>query len=424
MNLEKIIEKIEKKLNNLKDNKTDYQISLLYFKGKKFSFETKGLTKVSHEVFMTLSGILQKNGKTASFSITLDEENIDKTLSEIDNVAIVSNQPLVLPESEQKDELSDLTLDLPEPNYKEFENLIPFITKDNISIERTILAENNTIKILWNSKNLRRFQKRNSTYAWASLVKKSSNSSGWGVVAENDNLINSLLKAKKQLLLLENSSPIKTGTYKVLFSPEVALDILEYLTSQLDGYKILSKTSALIGKLGSKIASPKLTIIENPNILPKEKKFIFDGEGLDYKKKFLIFNGELMNYLGDTFTASKLAITPGNKSRFTSCAPVGIYTPPTDSKNEILNSDEVILEVLRIKNVGGINPLANQFSVGAEGILWKAGKIIQPVSQITVAIKFWDLLKNIIAVCDDLNYELGNNIVGSLLVDNVTVAGK
>ena len=71
----------------------------------------------------------------------------------------------------------------------------------------------------------------------------------------------------------------------------------------------------------------------------------------------------------------------------------------------------------------GANTLTGDYSRGAFGYLIENGKIIAPVTEITVASNLKDMLKNIICIGDDFDHR-GNIRTGSILIDNISIGGK
>ena len=60
--------------------------------------------------------------------------------------------------------------------------------------------------------------------------------------------------------------------------------LLGPVISALNGYAIQQKNSFLIDKLGEKVASDKLTIVDDPFIISGFGSRLFDSEGLATKK--------------------------------------------------------------------------------------------------------------------------------------------
>ena len=75
----------------------------------------------------------------------------------------------------------------------------------------------------------------------------------------------------------------------------------------------------------------------------------------------------------------------------------------------------------------GANQISGDFSLLAKGFAVRGGQKAEPVEQITVAGNFFAVLKDIVAVADDLAFGLpGGSLVGSptIWVKALSVAGK
>ena len=75
----------------------------------------------------------------------------------------------------------------------------------------------------------------------------------------------------------------------------------------------------------------------------------------------------------------------------------------------------------------GANAVTGDFSLESKGYLIENGKIVRPVEEITVAGNFYQMMKDIVAVADDLqvNIEDGASCCGapSVLVRGLAIAG-
>ena len=72
----------------------------------------------------------------------------------------------------------------------------------------------------------------------------------------------------------------------------------------------------------------------------------------------------------------------------------------------------------------GANAITGDFSLAAKGFYIKDGKKEYPVEQITVAGNFFDLLKNIKFIGNDLNFPISSVGAPSVIVEGLSVAGK
>ncbi len=70
----------------------------------------------------------------------------------------------------------------------------------------------------------------------------------------------------------------------------------------------------------------------------------------------------------------------------------------------------------------GVNLVTGDYSKGAFGFWVENGKIMHPVEEITIAGNLNSMFKNILAIGKDFDYQ-SNIITGSILIDNITIAG-
>ena len=108
----------------------------------------------------------------------------------------------------------------------------------------------------------------------------------------------------------------KTAQVPVIFDPMVATSILEHIFEGVNGDSVYRGASFLAGKLGQKIASENVTIIDDGTIPGGFGTSPFDGEGIPTRRTVVIEKGVLASYLMNTYTAKKLGLaTTGNASR-------------------------------------------------------------------------------------------------------------
>jgi PmbA protein len=176
------------------------------------------------------------------------------------------------------------------------------------------------------------------------------------------------------------------------------------------------------------VASPLVTVVDDPLIPRAPGSRPFDGDGLACRKNVVVEKGTLKTYLLDTYSGRKL----GRASN--GCAGRGIGgAPHVTSTNFILEKgtskpDEILKGVKRglyvTEMMGfGFNAVTGDFSRGAGGFLIEDGALTQPVTEITVSANFNDLLGRIDAVGDDLDLR-SSTACPTFRVAAMMVAGK
>jgi PmbA protein len=71
----------------------------------------------------------------------------------------------------------------------------------------------------------------------------------------------------------------------------------------------------------------------------------------------------------------------------------------------------------------GLNMVTGDYSRGAAGFWVENGVIVYPVEEITIAGNLADMLKQIVAIGNDV-FMQGSKQVGSILIERMTVAGE
>ena len=185
--------------------------------------------------------------------------------------------------------------------------------------------------------------------------------------------------------------------------------------------------SFLIGKLGTKIGSELLTVVDDATIAGALGSRPFDGEGLPTRKKTVVERGELKSYLLDTYSGKKLGMkSTGNASRSVGSPPgvsaANFYLAAgRDSPEQIIRSVKAGLYVTEMIGFG-VNMVTGDYSRGAAGLWIENGEFAYPVEEVTIAGNLKEMFENIEMVGSDL--ELRGRIASpTIKISSMTVAG-
>ena len=220
-----------------------------------------------------------------------------------------------------------------------------------------------------------------------------------------------------------NAVQIPSGQYRVVFAREAMADLLETFCGIISAESAQKGLSLLKGRIGEKVASECVTLIDDPLLLDGLEARPFDAEGVPSKEHTVIENGIFKTFLHKLKTAHKDGVeTTGNASKagYASAvhvAPSNLYfTPGRRTMNEMLASigeGVVITEVSGLH--AGANPVSGDFSLLSKGYTFCSGKREKTVEQITVAGNFYELLANIREFSSELLFPLGG--IGSADAD-------
>lgn len=182
----------------------------------------------------------------------------------------------------------------------------------------------------------------------------------------------------------------------------------------LEAIAIARESSVFAGKIGQKVASDKVTAIDDGTIPNKWGSINVDDEGTKTEKTVLIENGVLKSYLVDNFYGQKL-----NMKSTGSCRREGYkYAPVPRMRNTYIangndSPDDIIKNTkngIYAKYMGGgsVNPATGNFNFAVqEAYLIENGKITKPVRGATLIGKGEEVLKNIDMVSNNLKHDEG-----------------
>ncbi len=221
---------------------------------------------------------------------------------------------------------------------------------------------------------------------------------------------------------------VKTQQVPVVFDPLVATSILSHIFEGVNGDSVYRGASFLAGKLGEKIASDNVTVIDDGTMVGGFGTSPFDGEGIPTRRTVVIENGVLKSYLLNTYTAKKLGLqTTANASRGLAGTPgigPGNYFLQAGSKTPQHLIGEIKEGLYVTEFLGmGVNLVTGDYSRGASGLWISGGELTYPVEEITVAGNLKDMFLNISAIADDLEFR-GSVASPTIRIDGLTVGGE
>ncbi len=114
------------------------------------------------------------------------------------------------------------------------------------------------------------------------------------------------LEAARRTLAKLGSRKVPTGEVPVIFSPDAGRSVLGQLAGVVSGGSVWRKSSYLAQREGTVIASPLVTIVDDPLLPRAPGSRPFDGEGLATRRNVVVEAGTLRTFLCDTYSARKL----------------------------------------------------------------------------------------------------------------------
>ena len=224
-------------------------------------------------------------------------------------------------------------------------------------------------------------------------------------------------RAAQNTLKRLNARTVKTGSYPVIFSADIAPSFFVQLIGAISGGALYRKSSFLLDHLGKKIFPDFIHIHEQPYLLKALGSSSFDGEGVTTKARDIVCDGVLQGYVLSSYSARKLSMTTTANSG-------GVHNLTIDSGDLDLAGllSEMGTGILVTETMGmGINIVTGDYSQGAAGFWVENGEIQYPIDEFTIASNLRDMFMGIQAVGNDMEVR-GSTRTGSVWIDKMMVA--
>ncbi len=235
-------------------------------------------------------------------------------------------------------------------------------------------------------------------------------------------------EAARRTVATLGSRKIPTQECAVVFDRECGRSIVGTVFSVANGSSFWRKSSYMVGREGTLVASPLVTIVDDPLIPRGPGSRPFDGDGLPTRKNMVVRAGVLETVMCDVYSARKLGrVSTGSAGRG-----IGGNPGPTTSNLILEAGTTTPADLLKETGTGlyvtsmmgfGFNPVTGDFSRGAQGFWIENGELTFPVSEITISCNFDDLLKRIDRVGDDLDMR-SSTACPTFRVSHMMVAGS
>jgi len=287
-----------------------------------------------------------------------------------------------------------------------------------------------TYSALANSAGVRR--ERKSTFIGAStfaVVKRGADVGSfydfdYGRTLADVQLENLGAKATKRALTFLGARRVKTKRMALVLGPLASFSLLRGLAHLAGAENIQRRRSFMTDMRGKRIASERLTLIDDALIPRGLYSGAYDGEGTPRRRVTLIDKGIFANLLHNSYTSNKAREantghgTSGGGISATNLRPA-LGKP---SEEEIIKDTKEGLYV----NMGALapNPASGDVSASVDfGFKIENGRLAYPVINAIIGGHIFEILKNIDAVSSDYREEPGN-IMPTIRIQDVQVAGK
>jgi len=223
-------------------------------------------------------------------------------------------------------------------------------------------------------------------------------------------------KALERVLRKLGQRKVASGKYTMIVDNMNSSRLLSPVIGAIYGSSIQQKNSFLLDKIDQKVASDKMTLIDEPHLVKASGARYFDSEGVATKRLPVFEQGILKTYYIDTYSANKMGMeqTIGSPSILT------MRNGDKDLDGLIASIDKGIL--VTGFNGGNCNSTTGDFSYGVEGFLIERGKLSQPISEMNATGNMLSLWSNLAEVGNDPRLSSSWRIP-SLLFNGVDFSG-
>ncbi len=221
--------------------------------------------------------------------------------------------------------------------------------------------------------------------------------------------------AGRRSLLMLSARKAPMGRMTVVLSSEAGGTMIhEAIGHGLEADLAQQGLSVYSKKVGERVASPLITVVDDPTLPYKRGSYAFDDEGVPSRRTLLVEDGVLKSYLYDRLTAWKDGVESTGNGRRESYQhrPIprmsNTMVLPGESKpEEILRSVE---EGILVTKMGGgqVNTVNGDFVFEvSEGYLIEKGNVAEPVRGAILIGNGPQVLKEIDMVGNDLGFGIG-----------------
>lgn len=225
--------------------------------------------------------------------------------------------------------------------------------------------------------------------------------------------------AKKVVSRL-NPQKLSTREVPVIFLNDVATGLISHFAAAISGGSLYRKSSFLLDHLGKQVLPDWFNISERPHLLRRLASTPFDSEGVRTQDREIVEDGILQTYLVTSYSGKKLGMpSTGHAGGIHNWLVKPNLTGGLTALLREMGTGLLVTDVMG----QGVNIVTGDYSRGASGFWVENGEIQYPVAEITIAGQLQDMLKNMVAVADDIEHR-SNIQTGSILLDRMKISGN
>ncbi|EMK01741.1 MULTISPECIES: TldD/PmbA family protein [unclassified Leptospira] len=229
---------------------------------------------------------------------------------------------------------------------------------------------------------------------------------------------------------LLGAKPLSSGVYTILLGNRISPQIFGMFSSPYFADAVQKGSSRLVGKLGSEVASPILSLYCEAHTPDYPGSRLVDAEGIPTSARTKVLeNGILKSYLYNLESAKKDNVSPTGHGVRSYSGRAGtsfsnmIVPLGNKTREELLASDSHCILVTKLEGGAGCSAVSGEISIGIQGIYYKNGKPEHAVDRITMNTNYFDLLHKIQGISNEYSDSYSSIKIPDILISEIHIAG-
>ncbi|MFO7896873.1 MAG: TldD/PmbA family protein [Candidatus Cloacimonadales bacterium] len=373
----------------------------------------------------------------ATIKTIVDEAIENAKYTDTDELVVMENYPEnPVQVSSYNSALDDVSVEEKIQLAKDLEKLAKAEDKRVFNVPYAAYGDGTSYSRVANSQGLDREEKSNYAYGYVGVLSQEGEDKRMGMDSfitrdfskfDVEKMVKTAVTKSTDLL---NGQSAASGETAVVFDNEMMATMLATFSGIFNAKSVQEGRSLLQGKMGQKIANPKVTIVDDAVRSDGFSSSSFDSEGYPTEKTVLVENGVLKSYLHNTITAHKDKVkSTGNAARgykgTLGISPSNFLLEAGEYKVEdLFAKHDSIIEIVSLQGMhSGANPISGDFSLGAQGFLWKNGKRQHSLKPFTVSGNFLQMLNDVEAIADNFRFNMSSIGAPAVLISKLAISG-
>lgn len=227
------------------------------------------------------------------------------------------------------------------------------------------------------------------------------------------------------------ATTVQTGRYPIVIDRDVVAELFGLMADYFSAKSVSERTSIFSHDLGNQIASPLISVVDDPTLSAGFGSRSFDAEGAATKRTQLVEAGVLLSFLTNSVYAKKMKLahtasaTRSPKGELSIGSSNLVVAAGQDEVTDLLKAYPRLIYVTDFTGYhAGFSEGSGEFSFQSEGELWENGKRVNALCNFVVAGSIRELLIGVEKVSSRLSKQVSNVIAPDLLIRSLSVAGE